>query len=61
MSITLDDLPTLLALLDKHPEWREALRAVLLSEELLKMPEELRRLEGVIAKILEAHRLGEEA
>ncbi|MCX7690415.1 DUF3782 domain-containing protein [Thermoflexus sp.] len=61
MSITLDDLPTLLALLDKHPEWREALRAVLLSEELLKMPEELRRLERVIAKILEAHRLGEEA
>ncbi len=61
MPITVKDLPTLLALLEKHPEWREALRAVLLSEELLKMPEEIRRLEQVVAGILEAQRAGEEA
>ncbi|MCS6964884.1 MAG: DUF3782 domain-containing protein [Thermoflexus sp.] len=41
MSITLKDLPTLLKLLEQHPEWREALRALLLSEDLLRMPQEL--------------------
>ena len=61
MPLTVEDLPTLLALLEKHPEWREALRAILLSEELLRMPEVIGRLERVIAQVLEAQRAGEEA
>jgi len=40
MSIAAKDLPTLLALLEQHPEWREALRVLLLSEDLLRMPQE---------------------
>jgi len=61
MPLTVEDLSTLLALLEKHPEWREALRAILLSEELLRMPEVIGRLERVIAQVLEAQRAGEEA
>ncbi len=61
MPLTVEDLPTLLALLEKHPEWREALRAILLSEELLRMPEVIGRLERVTAQVLEAQRAGEEA
>jgi len=41
MTITAKDLPILLALLEQHPEWREALRVLLLSEDLLRMPGDL--------------------
>lgn len=44
MAITLADLPELVRLLEQHPEWREALRLVLLGEELLTMPQLLRQV-----------------
>jgi|GEM_PF-800379 len=48
MSIASKDLPVLLKLLEQHPEWREALRALLFSEELLQMPQEF---EGFRAEV----------
>jgi hypothetical protein len=38
MAITTSDLPELVRLLQQHPEWREALRLILLGEELLNLP-----------------------
>ncbi|MCS7066136.1 MAG: hypothetical protein NZL85_07675 [Fimbriimonadales bacterium] len=39
MAITLSDLPELVRLLQQHPEWREALRLILLGEELIHLPQ----------------------
>ncbi len=38
MALTVSDLPELVRLLQQHPEWREALRLILLGEELLNLP-----------------------
>ena len=44
MAFTIDDLGDLLALLRTHPEWREAVRREVLTDELLGLPEAVRRL-----------------
>ncbi len=54
MGITLADLPELLRLLEQHPEWREALRLVLLGEELTTLPQLMRQLIETQREIVEA-------
>ena len=44
MAITTSDLPELVRLLQQHPEWREALRLILLGEELLNLPQLVNQL-----------------
>ncbi|MCS6963199.1 MAG: hypothetical protein NZM16_04055 [Thermoflexus sp.] len=44
MAFTVRDFEDLIRLLDQHPEWVEALRQRLLTEELLQSPQDLRRL-----------------
>ena len=53
MAITLSDLPELLRLLEQHPEWRQALRLVLLGEELLQMPHLLQQLIAAQQEVVE--------
>lgn len=53
MPITIDDLPELLRLLREHPEWRDALRATLLTEELLQLPALTERRFAELASAIE--------
>ncbi|MDR7566694.1 MAG: hypothetical protein QN185_13445 [Armatimonadota bacterium] len=48
MAFTVHDLKDLLALLEQHPEWKSALRASLLGEEVLRLPEVVRELAGEV-------------
>ncbi len=50
MAFTVDDFVDLLRLLEAHPEWRAQLRSLLLSEELLTVPERLARIEQVLVE-----------
>ncbi|MCS6907271.1 MAG: hypothetical protein RML93_05240 [Anaerolineales bacterium] len=67
MSFSLNDFRDLLALLDAHPEWREELRRVLLSEDFLALPRSVReiaelqkRTERTVAELAEAQKRAEE-
>ncbi len=53
MPLTIDDLPELLRLLREHPEWRDALRATLLTEELLQLPALTERRFAELASAIE--------
>lgn len=44
MSFAVEDFHQLLALLEQHPEWRAELRRVVLSDELLQLPDLVREL-----------------
>ena len=44
MAFTVQDVGDLARLLVEHPEWRLALRRLLLSEELLTLPQAVREL-----------------
>ncbi len=61
MPFTVEDLQDLLRLLEQHPEWKGVLRASLLGEELLRVPEILRELAEEVRKLAEAQRRTEEA
>ena len=50
MAFTVEDFQDLVRLLAQHPEWRSELRRVLLSEELLTVPERLARAEQFLAE-----------
>lgn len=54
MAFTVEDLNDLLALLEKHPEWKERLRQVLLTEDLLRLPAAVNRLIASVDKLTEA-------
>ncbi|WP_322797792.1 hypothetical protein [Thermoflexus sp.] len=51
MAFTVQDFEDLLRLLDQHPQWREALRRRLLTEEFLESPKVLRDLSDRVQKI----------
>ncbi|MER3455926.1 MAG: hypothetical protein C4303_07410 [candidate division GAL15 bacterium] len=51
MPFTVADLADLLRLLEQHPEWRDALRAVLLGQELLQLPHLVRRLAEAVEAV----------
>ncbi len=53
MAFTVRDFESLVRLLDRHPEWLEALRQRLLTRELVRAPEMLRELEGTLRALLE--------
>ncbi|WP_448576989.1 hypothetical protein [Thermomicrobium sp.] len=50
MAFTVEDFQDLVRLLAQHPEWRSELRRLLLSEELLTVPERLARAEQLLAE-----------
>lgn len=65
MSFTTDDFHTLVRIIEDHPEWRADLRRLLLSEELLLLPEQFaqfraqteaqfQELRGAITRLVEA-------
>ncbi len=56
MAFTVRDFESLVRLLDRHPEWVEALRQRLLTRELLRAPETLREIEGALRMLAEAQR-----
>ncbi|MCI0529347.1 MAG: hypothetical protein L0Y56_18060 [Nitrospira sp.] len=60
MAFTVSDYTDLVRLLAEHPEWRSELRRVILSEDLLTMPEAQRRTEGHLEALAEAQRRSEE-
>jgi hypothetical protein len=74
MAFTIQEYLDLVRLLAEHPEWRSELRRLLLSEELLELPqivrnlaeaqrrteERLERLEATVAELAEAQRRTEE-
>jgi len=53
MPFEIQDFHDLVRLLEAHPEWRAELRRLVLSEELLRLPE-------LVQQLLEAHRRAEE-
>jgi len=60
MSFTSAEFRDLLRLLEQHPEWREELRRVLLTDELLSLPQIVRDLTRAIEALVEAQRRTEE-
>ncbi|MDR7416588.1 MAG: hypothetical protein QN193_10490 [Armatimonadota bacterium] len=60
MPFSVNDLQDLLRLLEQHPEWRAHLRAVLLGDEVLTLPQIVRELGQEIRRLVEAHRRAEE-
>ncbi|HXF68292.1 MAG TPA: DUF3782 domain-containing protein [Thermoflexus sp.] len=58
MGFTVKDFPDLLRLLREHEEWRDQLRALLLTEELLRLPMEFRAFRD---EVFEAFRRETEA
>jgi len=56
MSFTIEDLHDMIVLLEQRPEWKAELRRVLLSEELLQLPEMVRELAETVKQM--AERLG---
>jgi uncharacterized coiled-coil protein SlyX len=51
VSFVVDDMEDFVRLLREHPEWREAVRREVLSEELLRLPETAARTERVLARL----------
>jgi len=54
------DFPSLVRLLEQHPEWRAELRRLLLSEDLLALPEVVRALGDRVAELAAAQRRTEQ-
>lgn len=57
MAFTVSDFHDLMRLLDQHPEWRAELRRLLLTEELLSLPQVVRELAEAQARTEEALRI----
>jgi len=53
MAFTLNDLEEMMRLLQENPEKREALRLILLGEELLRLPEKFAQLVAVVERLVE--------
>ena len=49
MAFTVQDFHDLIALVTQHPEWRAELRRLVLTEELLALPQDCPRLRGSAA------------
>lgn len=56
MAFTVQELKDLLDLLEQHPEWKSVLRASLLGEEILRLPELVRQIAGEVQALTEAQR-----
>lgn len=53
MAFTVQDFHDLVKLIEEHPEWRADLRRLVLTEELLRVPDEMRELRGVVRELAE--------
>jgi hypothetical protein len=60
MAFTVSDFHDLMRLLDQHPEWRAELRRLLLTEELLSLPQVVRELAQDARALAEAQARTEE-
>jgi uncharacterized coiled-coil protein SlyX len=54
MAFTVSDFHDLVRLLDQHPEWRAELRRLILTEELLSLPQVMRELAQDVRALAEA-------
>jgi len=59
MAFTVNDFRDLIALLEARPDWRAELRRLVLSDELLRLPEEMRELVAVVRDLAEQMRRSE--
>jgi len=59
MAFTVNDFRDLIALLEARPDWRAELRRLVLSDELLRLPEEMRELTAVVRDLAEQMRRSE--
>lgn len=60
MAFTVRDYHDLIAILADHPEWRAELRRLVLSDDLLALPEKTDRLSRVVEELAEAQRRTEQ-
>ena len=60
MAFTVRDFHSLVRILEQRPEWRAELRRLVLSEDLLALPEVVRRLSEKVEELAEAQRRTEE-
>ncbi len=51
MTITLENLAEIARLLEEHPEWKQVFRTLLLTEELLALPEQFGRLVATVEEM----------
>ena len=56
MPFTVDDFHSLVELIERHPEWRAELRRLVLTEELLSLPQAVRDLTATVQELAEAQR-----
>jgi len=59
MAFTVNDFRDLIALLEARPDWRAELRRLVISDELLRLPEEMRELVAVVRDLAEQMRRSE--
>lgn len=60
MPFSVSDFQDLLRLLETQPEWRSELRRLLLSEEFLRLPQQIAELTSVVRELAETQRRAEE-
>ncbi len=60
MTFTVQDYADLVRLLNEHPEWRADLRRLLLSDDLLALPDLMRELVEAVRQLVEAQRRTDE-
>ena len=60
MPFTVDDFRDLIRLLEERPEWREELRRLLLTQEVLELPALVRQIGEQISQLTEAQRRTEQ-
>jgi len=59
VAFTVNDFRDLVALLEARPDWRAELRRLVLSDELLRLPEEMRELVTIVRDLAEQMRRSE--
>lgn len=60
MTLSTDDLHELIRLLEQHPEWSAELRRLVLTEELLSLPDLTRELGGIVREMARLQQQGVE-
>ncbi len=58
MTLSTDDLHELIRLLEQHPEWRAELRRLVLTEELLSLPDLTRELADIVRRMVQLEQQG---
>ena len=56
MTFTIADFHDLVVLLEKNPEWRAELRRMVLTEDILTLPEIVRQILQSVAELAEAQK-----